>query len=87
MFFIPPSEVFSDGCSAAEQVSPKGLELLAEAQHDAERLTVLVQAGVELLHVQQGLFIHKLQELLGLFGYLKQNKCRKWNIYGNDMYQ
>lgn len=70
----PPSpEVLCHGRSAAEQVGPQRLELLTETQHGAQRLTVLVQTRVELLHVQQGLLIHKLQELLGLFRYLEEN--------------
>lgn len=69
----PSSEVLGDGCSAAEQVGPQRLELLTETQHGAERLAVLVQTRVELLDVQQRLLIHKLQELLGLFGHLKED--------------
>lgn len=34
---------------------------------------MFVQAGVELLDIQQRLLIHKLQELLGLFRHLEEN--------------
>ncbi len=70
---LPASEVLGNGCSAAEQVGPQRLELLTETQHSAERLTVLIETRVELLDVQQGLLIHKLQELLGLFGHLEEH--------------
>ncbi|TNN63702.1 hypothetical protein EYF80_026120 [Liparis tanakae] len=59
--------------NTAEQVGPQRLQLLAEAQHAAEGLAVLVQTRVELLHVQQRLLVHELQELLGLFGHLGGN--------------
>lgn len=75
----PSSEVFGNGGSAAEQVRPQRLELLAQTQDGAERLAVFIQAWVELLDVQQGLLIHKLQELLGLFGHLREQ------IRGNNM--
>lgn len=68
----PSSEVLGNCCSAAEEVGPQRLELLPETQHRPERLAVLVQTGVELLDVQQRLLIHELQELLGLFGHLKE---------------
>lgn len=34
---------------------------------------MLIQTRVELLDVQQRLFVHKLQELLGLFRHLKEH--------------
>lgn len=70
---LPSSEVLSNSCSAAEEVGPQRLELLTKTQHGAERLTVLIQARVELLDVQQRLLINKLQELLGLFRHLKEH--------------
>lgn len=69
---LPSPEVLGDGCPAAEQVGSQRLQLLTEAQHGAQRLAVLVQTGVELLDVQQRLLVHKLQELLGLFGHLRK---------------
>lgn len=70
---VPSSEVLGDGRPAAEQVGSQRLQLLTETQHGAERLAVLVQTRVELLDVQQGLLVHKLQELLGLFGHLRRD--------------
>lgn len=71
---VPSSEVLGDGRPAAEQVGSQRLQLLTETQHGAERLAVLVQTRVELLDVQQGLLVHKLQELLGLFGHLRRDQ-------------
>lgn len=68
----PSSEVLGNCRSAAEEVGPQWLELLPETQHRPQRLAVLVQTGVELLDVQQRLLVHELQELLGLFGHLKE---------------
>lgn len=69
---LPSSEVFGNGRSAAEQVSPQRLKLLTETQGGAERLAMFIQTWVELLDIQQGLLIHKFQELLGLFRYLRE---------------
>lgn len=69
---LPSSEVFGNGRSAVEQVSPQRLQLLAETQDGAERLAMFIQTWVELLDIQQGLLIHKFQELLGLFRHLRE---------------
>lgn len=78
----PSSEIFGNGGSAAEQVRPQRLQLLAETQDGAERLAVFIQTWVELLDIQQGLLIHKLQELLGLFGYLREQD--RWKQQGGE---
>lgn len=69
---LPSSEVFGNSRSTAEQVSPQRLKLLTETQDGTERLAMFIQTWVELLDIQQGLLIHKLQELLGLFRYLRE---------------
>lgn len=69
---LPSSEVFGNGRSAAEQVSPQRLKLLTKTQGGAERLAMFIQTWVELLDIQQGLLIHKFQELLGLLRYLRE---------------
>lgn len=69
---VPSPEVFGNGRSTAEQVSPQRLKLLTETQDGAERLAMFIQTWVELLDIQQGLLIHKFQELLGLFRYLRE---------------
>lgn len=69
---LPSSEVFGNSGSTAEQVSPQRLKLLTETQDGTERLAMFIQTWVQLLDIQQGLLIHKFQELLGLFRYLRE---------------
>lgn len=70
---LPAAQVLGHCRPAAEQIGPERLQLLPQAHHGGQRLCVEVQYGVLLLDVDQGLFIHVLQELLGLLGHL-QNK-------------
>lgn len=70
---LPAAQVLCHRRPAAEQIGPERLQLLPQPHHGGQRLCVEVQYGVLLLDVDQGLFIHVLQELLGLLGHL-QNK-------------
>lgn len=45
---------------------------------------MFVQAGVELLDVQQRLLVHKLQELLGLFGHLEEHVKSLFLVVGTE---
>lgn len=78
---LPSSEVFGNGRSAAEQVSPQRLKLPTETKDGAERLAMFIQTWVELLDIQQGLLIHKFQELLGLFRYLREQISKQQGHY------
>ena len=67
---LPAAQILGHSGPAAEQVGSQGLQPLPQPHHSGQRLSVQVQHGVLPLDVDQGLFIHVLQELFGLLRYL-----------------
>lgn len=70
---IPAAQILRHCRPAAEQIGSEWFQLLSQPHDSGQRLCVEVQHGILLLDVNQRLFVHILQKLLGLLGHL-QNK-------------
>lgn len=70
---LPAAQILRHCRPAAEQIGSERFQLLSQSYNSGQWLCVEVQHGVLLLDVDQGLFVHILQKLLGLLGHL-QNK-------------
>lgn len=79
LWCLPPTQIFSHCCSAAEQIGSERSQLLSQTDYSRQWLNVSVQHGIFLLDVNQWLLIYILQELFGLLWYLK-NKALSLDV-------